>query len=127
MKVASVSLCERVIKGVSWASSFTQGPRGCWGSSGSRGSKTSEREGERETEEEKQRWAEIGLHRRRADGRRICEENKAGKKKKKKRTKHKGFSLGCDRIPKVRVVENEEADDRGLEVRTPADSSERRP
>lgn len=40
--------------------SLTQGPKGWWGSSGSRGLKTSEREGETETEEEKQRWAEMG-------------------------------------------------------------------
>lgn len=84
--------------------------------------------GERGRKRNRRGETEMGrdrLHGRRADGRRICEKIRKGGKK--KRTKHKGFSLGCDRIPKVRAVKNEEADDGGLEVRTSADSSKRRP
>lgn len=39
---------------------FTQGPKGWYGSSGSQGSKTLERRRNTETEEEKQRWEEMG-------------------------------------------------------------------
>lgn len=54
-----MSLYERVQKGVLVGPSFTQGPKGWRGSSGSQGSKTSERGRNTETEEEKQRWAEV--------------------------------------------------------------------
>lgn len=68
--VASMSLYERVQKGVLVGPSFTQGPKGSRGSSGSRGLKTSERGRNTETEEEKQRWAEMG----RMAGRQTAEE-----------------------------------------------------
>ncbi len=58
--VASMSLYERVQKGVLVGPSFTQGPKGWRGSSGSQVLKTSERGRNRKTEEEKQRWAEMG-------------------------------------------------------------------
>lgn len=77
--------CVRGCKGPS----FTQGPKGWWGSSGSQGSKTSERGRNTETEEEKQRWAEMGRIGRNADGRRIFFF-------KKKREESTRFSGGCD-------------------------------
>lgn len=65
-----MSLYERVQKGVLVGPSFTQGPKGWRGSSGSRGLKTSERGRNTETEEEKQRWAEMG----RMAGRQMAED-----------------------------------------------------
>lgn len=65
-----------------------------------------QREGE--TEEEKQRWAEIGCT---AGG-----QTEEGKKIKYQENKSQGFSLGCDTHPKSPSSENEEADDEGLEV-----------
>lgn len=65
-----MSLNERVQKGVLVGPPFTQGPKGWRGSSGSRGLKTSERGRNTETEEEKQRWAEMG----RMAGRQTAEE-----------------------------------------------------
>lgn len=58
--VASISLYERVQKDVLVGPAFTQGPKGWRGSSGSRRLKTSERGRNTETEEEKQRWVEMG-------------------------------------------------------------------
>ncbi len=52
--VASMSLYERVQKGVLVGPPFTQGPKGWRGSSGSQVMKTSERGRNIETEEEKQ-------------------------------------------------------------------------
>lgn len=108
MKVASVSLCEGGCKRVLVGPSFTQGPKGCWGSSGSQGSKTSERGRNRRGETEMGRDR---LHGRRAVGRR-----KKMRRKKKQENKSQGFSLGCDTHPKSPSSENEEADDEGLEV-----------
>lgn len=51
--VASMSLYDRLIKGMLVGPAFTQGPKGSRGSSRSRGSKTSERGRNIETEEEK--------------------------------------------------------------------------
>lgn len=50
--VASMSLYERVQKGVLVGPAFTQGPKGWRGSSGSRRLKTSEREKQRDRREE---------------------------------------------------------------------------
>lgn len=58
--VASMSLYEKLQKGVLVEPAFTQDPKGSRGSSGSRGSKTSETGRNTETEEEKQRWVEMG-------------------------------------------------------------------
>ena len=76
----SMSLNERVQKGVLVGPPFTQGPKGSRGSSGSRGLKTSERGRNTETEEEKQRWAEMG----RMAGRQTAEEFFFFKKREKK-------------------------------------------
>ena len=65
-----MSLYERMQKGALVEPAFTQGPKGSRGSSGSRGSKTSERRRNTETEEEKQRWVEMG----RMAGRQTAEE-----------------------------------------------------
>lgn len=58
--VASMSFYERVQKGVLVGPSFTQGPKGWRVSSGSRGLKTSEREGETQRQKRRnrdgQRW-----------------------------------------------------------------------
>lgn len=58
--VASMSLYEKLQKGVLVEPAFTQDPKGSRGSSGSQGSKTSETGRNTETEEEKQRWVEMG-------------------------------------------------------------------
>lgn len=56
-----MSLYERVQKDVLVGPPFTQGPRGWMGSSGSRESRTSEREGETKRQERRrERWAEMG-------------------------------------------------------------------
>lgn len=60
MWVASMSLCEKGAKGLLVGPPLTQGPKGWWGSSGSRELKTSERGRNTEIEEEKKRWAEMG-------------------------------------------------------------------
>lgn len=59
---ASMSLCDRVQKGMLVGPAFTQGPKGSQGSSGSRGSRTSERRRNIETEEEKTEMGRDGSH-----------------------------------------------------------------
>ena len=68
--------CKRALVGPS----FTQGPKGWWGSSGSQGLKTSERGRNIQTEEEKQRWAEMGC----MVGRQTAEELKKEQRKEHK-------------------------------------------
>lgn len=62
--VASMSLYDKVQKGL-LVGSVTQGPKGWWGSSGSQGSKTSDRGRGRNTRQKRRRYA---------DGRRIKKE-----------------------------------------------------
>lgn len=99
--------CKRALVGPS----FTQGPKGWWGSSGSQGLKTSERGRNIQTEEEKQRWAEMGC----VAGRQTAEELK-----KKNREKSTSFGGGCDTLIQKSKQQNEEAEgsraDEGLEA-----------
>lgn len=82
-------------------SPFTQGPKGCWGSSGSQGSKKTSERGRNRNRRRETEMGRDRLHDRRADGRRICKK----KKKKEEEKKAQGFSLGCDtQIPKVQAA-----------------------